>query len=256
MEGFSLTLSFLERSELITARDFSSSMDSLLRWLSLAERMESGRASRTVWMIRDMHHSTPTLVLVPDAPSASAVRAVRRIHENVRSWANAPHEVNLIPEEEDILRTMSALADRLDIVLSLDDPTDGVRLISTAATTVAKLRSMDMESSGVIEGMLESVTVHERRECSIWDTQSGRRVRVTFDPDMLDIVRSLFGCRVYARGRIVYNLSSPVRLRLEDLQAAPERSEMPISHLFDIGREWFDDFPSGELSTRMWTDGE
>lgn len=255
MDTLEVRVAFVERSGRLLATDFIEGLETFLRLLAAAEGASAKPAARVNWLIRDLHHSTATVVLQAADPTPAAEAAAKRVYGLGRLGARG-EAVSLTDEEERALRSLADFAPRVEMLVAVSGEPDDVGLVTSAGALLSAARAHDTESWGTVDGTLESMTVHQRRECSIWNAATGRRIQVSFDEPMVERIASLFGRRVRARGRIRYRGHDPVRVDLEEIDAVSEPSDVPLSSLYGRGRSWFGSAPSGELTRTLWVRDE
>lgn len=255
MDAGEVQVAFVERSGRLLAKDFIEGLQAFLHLLVAAEGVSTEAPARGHWIIQDLHHSAPTVVLRPADPTPSAEAAAKRVHGFGRLAARG-EVVSLTDEEERALRSLSDFAPRMEILVTVSSESDDVGLVSNAETLLRAAGRPDTESWGTVDGTLESITIHQRRECSIWNVTTGRRIPVSFDDTMVERITSLFGRRVRAHGRIRYWGHDPVRVALEDIEPTDEPSDVALSCLYGRGRSWFGTAPSGELTRTLWAHDE
>lgn len=84
------------------------------------------------------------------------------------------------------------------------------------------------DSIGSLTGQLDTVTVHNKFEATLWPEQGGASVRMRFDADLVEVVKSHLGRRVEASGWIRRDQDGRVvQLKLRDLQGLPTFEESP-----------------------------
>lgn len=250
MEAVEVRVAFVERQGRLLATDFAEGLEALLQLLSAAAAAEEP-TTKVNWLIQDLHHSTPTVVLQSaDSTPAAAAVAKRVCSLGRRQTQHEP--VPMSDEEERALRSFIEFSPRVEMFVTVTGEPETVPLVATAETLTRASPAHDAEAWGTVDGTLESITIHQRRECSIWNTTTGRRVRVVFEDAMVERIASLFGRRVRARGRIRYRGADPVQVDLEEIEAATESSDVPLMSLFGRGRSWFGSTPSGELTRTLW----
>jgi hypothetical protein len=97
---------------------------------------------------------------------------------------------------------------------------------NVAEVTKEKLRSM-----GSIEGTIETLSVHGQKRFVLYDRQSGRAVRCTFDFDEHEIFDGLWNKRVLVRG-IIWSRADgrPISIQVSkpgDIYTFPPDEELP-----------------------------
>lgn len=98
----------------------------------------------------------------------------------------------------------------------------------TAMTANRLLVVAVWEDLGTVEGSLEMVTVHERYQCNIYESITGRRVECYFKAEDLDIIKAGLGRRVQARGLVRYTGRGDIlSVRADHIDILPEEHQLP-----------------------------
>jgi hypothetical protein len=250
VDAVEVRVAFVERQGRLVATDFIDGLGGLLQLLRAAVAALEP-TTPVNWLIHDLHHSTPTVVLQSADPTPAAAAVAKRVY-NLGRRQMQRESVPLSDEEERALRSLVEFSPRVEMFVTVTGEPEPVSLVAAAETLTRAAPAHDTEAWGTVDGTLESVTIHQRRECSIWTTTTDRRVRVAFDETMVERIASLFGQRVRVRGRVRYRGSDPVQVDLEEIEAATEFSDAPLMSLYGRGRSWFGRTPSGELTRTLW----
>ncbi|WP_409186738.1 hypothetical protein F9C11_21855 [Amycolatopsis sp. VS8301801F10] len=119
--------------------------------------------------------------------------------------------------------------DGMDLTLRDGDTIlDKLRVTTASRDHLKEAVAPRRASIGSVVGRLDSLSVHTRSEARLWPDRGGRAVVVRFADTQLDTVRSLIGCRVEARGKLVRDFRGrPVSLQLRAITRLATWEESP-----------------------------
>ncbi|KZB86363.1 hypothetical protein [Amycolatopsis regifaucium] len=170
-------------------------------------------------------HVTETAIQVPSGWNAAAVDAALKASDALSSATAAGTEIGLVHD-------------------------DSSRVVLTAQTAKnLKALRVRRSSIGSVIGHLESLTLHQKRECAIWTDRRGERVVVKFGPEQQLSVQQAMGKRVQARGVLQRDYRGrPMVLDLAALEILPEPDQ---GRLLSEAAGEFPDFTGG-VSVRAY----
>lgn len=103
-----------------------------------------------------------------------------------------------------------------------------VTVTERVSASVSELKARTYAIQGSIEGTLDIVNLHDRREFRIYDAIYGLGVPCHFPPELLESVRNGLGKRVSVSGRIRVNQRGDKLLaQVETLRILPPEEELP-----------------------------
>ncbi len=91
-------------------------------------------------------------------------------------------------------------------------------------------------SLGSVKGMLDSITLHDRRQAGLWSDRTGARVAVNFEDHQLDDIRGLLKKRVEVWGECLRNaFGELLSVKLIRFDLLPDTAEdLPLSALVGL----------------------
>jgi hypothetical protein len=101
-----------------------------------------------------------------------------------------------------------------------------------------------------MEGRLESITVHDVRECGLWDALSGKRIPCRFPSNLIETMGANINKRVVVEGELHYTRGEITMVDVETIAALPDG--LPEQSWYGIGRDWFPEDMDSELK-ELWT---
>lgn len=114
-------------------------------------------------------------------------------------------------------------------------------------------KSRRYTDASTIEGILEVVSVRERRSVFIWDALTNQKIECFVDEEKLKECLSLFGKRVAISGDVTYRNDLPCTIDVESIERLPGEDE--VVRLEDIGPINITEGLSSEEHVRRMRDG-
>lgn len=103
-----------------------------------------------------------------------------------------------------------------------------ITVTERVSASVSELEARTYTTEGSAEGLLEMVTLHERRYFRVYDAVSGVGIPCYFPPEQLENVRTGLGRRVSVSGRArVSRQGDKLSLQVERFRIFPPEEELP-----------------------------
>ncbi|MGV9805561.1 hypothetical protein [Micromonospora chersina] len=111
-----------------------------------------------------------------------------------------------------------------------------VTVTRRAAEHLAAALKVRRQSIGSLIGMLDTVSLHQKREAGLWLERTGERVPVTFDATQTGQVTASLGKRVEISGRITRDLDDRLQgIKMRSLTVLPDKAATtPASDLIGL----------------------
>lgn len=196
----------------------------------------TGHPDRVRWVLSGVQKGSFSFEFV--AEPATMELPAERVQEVVRSIVRGVAAVqrNAVrpPHFTDgALRSAKELVDVIGESVSSVTITGGeqeaVGLTKQLSVNVEEIIGARLESFGTVEGYLEAISVHRKRQFYIYDLLTGRGVECFFGDRLpLDYVLSAFTKRVAARGLIrSRRTGEPVSIEVAEMTIMPGEDELP-----------------------------
>ena len=216
--------------------DFPSVMQALQRGYELldrtAHRVLGDRADGLRWHLTGLRESS-ALTMLEASPTEDVTLA--ELREIVDTYAfDLADPVGRLPEDDvPILRELLAGLDRTGSgSLFTQRAGGGPRVVVTPALVLPLLKTPTDRPQftviGSVSGTLESITVHAKREASLYNDLDKRRVIVSFAETDYPRVHAALRKRVEVHGVLQEDSAGrPLRVRLRDMEVLPQDDDLP-----------------------------
>lgn len=204
------------------------------------DKRASRAEERTVWGFTQIALGSLTTTLAPNRPQRGASSALL---DDVAAWtvdgfAVAEEQSGLPPRwDHSAADTGAHLAHLLGLL-----PSDGMRVEllrdgQSVREVVVTRRAEEHLRAGLKErrhsigsaiGRLDTATLHDRREATLWLERTGERVKVLFGDDQIDLIRQAWGKRVEVSGRLTRDAADRLfSVRMRSLEILREAGDGP-----------------------------
>lgn len=205
----------------------------------------------STWTIVDLHHSTPTVSIAPQNLNAQAITTMRVTMNRLANLS-----AGQVPDDPWTGQEIDAYSNFAD-VLANQPVQISLQLGDTHTTVNSQVRAI-LESlspsyafteQGSVEGRLESIMVHNNRECGLWDSLSGRKITCQFSPDLIATIGGHINKRVMIEGTLHYTRGVVTQVEVRTIIALPELPQE--QSLYGVGEHWFPEDIGSELK-ELW----
>lgn len=252
------TLSFAVGSSALGAPSGKAFGDMVLRIVEVLEAEGPGAATTDGkpirWVVAHVHSSVPTVTFAAEVPSAAARQVLSRVMRDIVSVLS-PGALEGVPGSA--ARSLSEfrralIRHRAVVRLSCGD----VRTELRGDDIATKVTERETHETGLLEGTLEFINIHEQRLCAIYDPVTGDRVQGRFGADLTSDVGRLIGHRVCATGEITYRDARAHSIKIEEIQDLTPSPIRSAEELRGIGRDWFGPGSSEDFVRGLWEDDD
>ncbi|HET8684399.1 MAG TPA: hypothetical protein VFM54_21375 [Micromonosporaceae bacterium] len=207
---------------------------------------------RSKWGFGKLDLGSVSATLIPTLPQRGATSDLLR---EIATWAidgfaiAEKHEGLPRQWDRSAANTAAELANLLGLTpdfgmkVELLSDWEPVRKVCVTHRSAENLRAglkLRRRSIGSVIGRLETATVHERREASLWPVGGGDRVTVYFSESQIDLIRQAWGSRVEASGVLTRDASDRlVSVRLQGLETLPDEGP-PLTSLVGMDPNFTD----------------
>lgn len=206
------------------------------------------------WIVAHLHNSMPTVALAAERPSEATAQVIARALKDMATLAYSTALANVPGPIAHSLHELRKTLVRHRIVANLYAGNASTEL--RGDEMAAKVSERETRETGIIEGKLEAISVHDRRVCAIYDPITGERVQGTFGADLIAEVGRLIGHRVCATGEITYKDARAHAIKIEEIRDLAPEQIRSAKELRGIGRNWFPAMPSEDYVRGLWEDDE
>lgn len=188
---------------------------------SIDRRALDSNRGAIVWNIEEISKSSPLSLTIRGEQLGDVkqdIDIVRVFLESVETMNARPERKQLFPREnlDNLKHIVTLLDDGVgSIVFSAGEKT--VRPTQHIAANIDALSDRHSEWT-TIDGRLEMVTAHRKREFRVYDRLTGESVVCTFKKDMEELVRDGLLRRVVVSGEARYQFGRPHRINVESMQ--------------------------------------
>jgi hypothetical protein len=216
--------------------DFPSVMQALQRGYELldrtAHRVLGDRADGLRWHLTGLRESS-ALTMLGTSPTEDVTLA--ELREIVDTYAlDLEDPVGRLPEDDlPLLRDLlTGLERTASGSLFTQRPGGGPRVVVAPALVLPLLETRtdrpQFKVIGSVSGTLESLTVHAKREASLYNDFDKRRVVVSFAEVDYPRVHAALRKRVEVHGVLQEDIAGrPLRIRLQDMEVLPQDDDLP-----------------------------
>lgn len=216
--------------------DFPSVMQALQRGYELldrtAHRVLGDRADGLRWHLTGLRESS-ALTMLGASPTEDVTLV--ELREMVDTYAlDLEDPIGRLPEDDvPLLRDLLAGLDRTNSgSLFMQRSNGGPRVVIAPALVLPLLEAPtdrpQFKVIGSVSGTLESLTVHAKREASLYNDFDKRRVVVSFSEADYPRVHAALRKRIEVYGVLQEdNAGRPLRIRLQDMEVLPQDDDLP-----------------------------
>jgi len=216
--------------------DFPSVMQALQRGYELldrtAHRVLGDRADGLRWHLTGLRESS-ALTMLGTSPTEDVTLA--ELREIVDTYAlDLDDPIGRLPEDDlPLLRDLlTGLERTASGSLFTQRPGGGPRVVVAPALVLPLLETRtdrpQFKVIGSVSGTLESLTVHAKREASLYNEFDKRRVVVSFAEVDYPRVHAALRKRVEVYGVLQEDIAGrPLRIRLQDMEVLPQDDDLP-----------------------------
>lgn len=216
--------------------DFPSVVQALQRGYELldrtAHRVLGDRADGLRWHLTGLRESS-ALTMLKASPTEDVTLA--ELQEIVDTYAlDLEDPAGRLPEDDlPILRDLLAALDRTGSGSLFTQRREGGSRVVVAPALVLPLLETPVDRPqfkviGSVSGTLESLTVHAKREASLYNDFDKRRVVVSFAEADYHRVHAALRKRVEIYGVLQEDSAGrPLRIRLQDMEVLPQDDDLP-----------------------------
>ena len=211
----------------------ASNLNTILRSV---DRSMSGEDRPTVtWVIESITKASPLAIELAALPATTAVKpkAVKQTVQTVAQGLRmierrAKRPAHFSDRALGAAKALAELHDRNLTAIRVKNGSASVEVTKRLSVNVDELIGPKVSAEGTVEGTLEVVSIHGKREFSIFEALTNNRVTCHFKPEQLDAVIGAFGKRVAAHGEIFASATGKrLTVTVEELEVFPSEDELP-----------------------------
>lgn len=234
MGDTSITLRLVGEPEDVPASAFLEAIYRFLNTLDEIDIVLSARPRGSLrWRIAQLSSSSPTITLAPESivddldVSAEVIEAAVDGFETIEKESVRPQYFSdaALDNAARLVGVIGRGINRIDISAPRRPQ---IKITQRLAANVDEVIGGTEKALGTIEGTIEMVTIHERRQFNLYDALTHQAIACYFHPEMFESVKEALGKRVGVYGEIRTTRTGEIRsITAKEVNVFPSREELP-----------------------------